>query len=60
MLLCLALSLTGCASTSAVNEPVACQHPLVDPTKNGGLAEALLLYYNALESCNAANGVPPK
>lgn len=60
MVLCLALSLTGCASTSAVSEPVACQHPLVDLSKNGGLAEALLLYYNAVESCNAANGFQPK
>lgn len=60
MLLCLSLSLTGCASTSAATEPVACQHPLVDLSKNGGMAEALLLYYNAVEDCNAANGVQPK
>lgn len=60
MALCLALSLTGCAGTSAVSEPVACQHPLVDLKKNGGLAEAVLLYYNAVEDCNAANGFNPK
>lgn len=57
MLLSLMLLLTGCASTCAVSEPVACEHPLVDLRKNGGLAEAVLLYSKAVDTCNALNGV---
>lgn len=57
MLLCLLLLLTGCASNSAVSKPVACQHPLVNLQSNGGMAEAVLLYYEAVELCNALNAV---
>lgn len=56
MLLCLMLSLTACASTSAVNDPVACQHPLVDTRTHSGLVQGLLDYHTALELCNALNG----
>lgn len=56
MLLSLMLLLTGCASTSAVNEPVRCLHPQVDVRTNGGVAKAVLLYSEALDQCNALNG----
>lgn len=59
MLLSLMLLLTGCASTSAVNEPVRCQHPLVDVRTNSGLAKAVLLYSEALDQCNALHGFNP-
>ena len=59
MLLCLLLLLTGCASNSAVSKPVVCQHPLVNLQSNGGMAEAVLLYYEAVELCNALNAVAP-
>ena len=58
-LLCLLLLLTGCASNSAVSKPVVCQHPLVNLQSNGGMAEAVLLYYEAVELCNALNAVAP-
>lgn len=57
MLLCLLLLLTGCASNSAVSKPVVCQHPLVNLQSNGGMAEAVLLYYEAVELCNALSAV---
>lgn len=56
MLLSLMLLLTGCAGTSAVNESVRCQHPLVHVRTNSGLAKAVLLYSEALDQCNALNG----
>lgn len=59
MLLCLLLLLTGCASNSAVSKPVVCQHPLVNLQSNGGMAEAVLLYYETVELCNALNAVAP-
>lgn len=59
MLLSLPLWLTGCASDSSVRSDAArCEHPVVDVTKNGGLADALLLYADALDTCNALNGFP--
>lgn len=60
MLLFLCLSLTGCAGTCVVNEPVRCEHPLVAVQTNGDMAEALLAYYNAVNECNALNGEPMK
>lgn len=51
------LLLTGCASTYVVNEPVRCEHPLVDVRTNGGMASGLLLYKDAIDQCNALNGV---
>jgi hypothetical protein len=57
MLLCLCLSVTACAQRSAVSNPVACVHPLVDPRTAGGLAQGLLDYHAALELCNSLNGV---
>lgn len=56
-LLSLSLLLTGCASSSVAVEPVRCEHPVVDVRTNGGMAQALRLYYDALERCNALNGV---
>lgn len=56
----LLLLLTGCASTCVVNEPVRCEHPLVDVRTNGGMASGLLLYKDALDQCNALNGVLTK
>ena len=59
ILLCLCLSVTACASVSAVNDPVPCVHPLVDPASAGGLVQGLLDYHAALELCNSLNGVNP-
>lgn len=59
MALSLPLLLTACASDSAVTEPVQCQHPLVDAKRDGGLAQGLLDYADALDLCNALNGVSP-
>ena len=59
MLLSLLLLLQGCASTPVANEPVRCEHPLVQPRTNGGLAKAVLLYSEALDQCNALNGFSP-
>lgn len=59
MALSLPLLLTACVSDSAVTEPVPCQHPLVGVERNGGLAQGLLDYADALDLCNALNGVSP-
>lgn len=59
MTLSLPLLLTACASGSAVTDPVPCQHPLVDVKRDGGLAQGLLDYADALDLCNALNGVSP-
>lgn len=62
MLLCLLLSVTGCASTSPAPlcAPQRCLAPVVDPTLQGGLVEALRAYHAALEACNASNGFMPE
>lgn len=57
ILLCLCLSVTGCATPSGAVNPVTCQHPQVDPRSNAGLAQGLLDYHAALELCNSLNGV---
>jgi hypothetical protein len=57
MLLLLCLSVTACAQRSAVNDPVACVHPLIDAGTYGGLTQGLLDYHAALELCNSLNGV---
>lgn len=58
-LLCLLLSLTGCASGSSVHvDAVPCHHPVVDVSSNGGLARGLLDYADAIDTCNALNGFP--
>lgn len=58
-LLCLLLSLTGCASGSSVSvNAVQCQHPVVDVSTNGGLNQGLLDYADALDQCNILNGFP--
>lgn len=60
----LPLLLTSCASTPAVaplkSTPLAakCEHPLIDPRTRAGLAEAIRLYWGALEDCNTRNGYP--
>ena len=59
MALSLSLLLTACASDSAVTEPVPCQHPLVDVKRDGGLAQGLLNYADALDLCNTLNGFGP-
>lgn len=59
MALSLPLLLTACASDSAVTEPVPCQHPLVDVKRDGGLAQGLLDYADALDLCNTLNGFGP-
>jgi hypothetical protein len=58
-LLSLLLLLTACAGNPpcAPQLPVACQEPLIDPTTQGGLAEAVQAYQEALRTCNATNGV---
>jgi len=59
MLLLLSLSVSACAQRSAVNDPVACVHPVVAAGTYGGLAQGLLDYHAALELCNSLNGVSP-
>lgn len=51
------LSLTACASGSAVVEFVPCVHPTVDAKSAGGLAKGLLDYADAVDLCNTLNGV---
>lgn len=58
-LLCLCLFVTACAAPSVVNKPIACVHPVVDPSTRGGLYQGLLDYHAALELCNDLNGVNP-
>lgn len=52
------LSLTACASGSAVVEFVPCEHPTVDAKSTGGLAKGLLDYADAVDTCNTLNGHP--
>lgn len=56
--LCLLLSLTACASVSGAVEFIPCQHPTVDATTAGGLAQGLLDYADAVDTCNALNEAP--
>lgn len=58
-LLFLPLLLTACAGSlpCAPQQPVRCQEPMIDPTLQGGLAEAVQAYQEALRNCNALNGV---
>ncbi len=54
--LCLSLSLTACASVGTAPSPwIECQHPLIDPTSNEGLSDAVEAYASALDLCNALN-----
>ena len=55
-LLCLSVSLTGCASTSSAGDWKPCVHPAVDARTNAGLVKGLADYYAELELCNALNG----
>ncbi|UAW53810.1 hypothetical protein pphageT12_59 [Pseudomonas phage pphageT12] len=59
IVLSLSLSVTSCASVSAVQEFSPCQHPLVDVTSSGGLSQGLLDYSAAIDQCNALNGLTP-
>ena len=59
ILLSLLLLLQGCAIAPVANEPVRCEHPLIDARTNGGLVKAVLLYSEALDQCNALNGFSP-
>lgn len=54
--LCLLLSLTACASASDAAEYIPCQHPTVDAKSAGGLAQGLLDYADAVDTCNTLNG----
>ena len=56
MCLCLLLSLTACAPVQTAPEFSPCQHPLIDPTSNGGLSLAVSAYIQEVDSCNARNG----
>lgn len=51
--LCL-LALTACASQVKAPPPYleACPHPVVDRTTNGGLADGIRAYRQALRDCN--------
>ena len=61
MLVCLIASVTACANhpPDALQRPQPCEEPVIDPTLQGGLAEALQAYQEALRQCNAVNGVSP-
>ena len=62
MLLCLLMFVTGCASSppAPLCEPQRCLAPVIDPTLQGGLVEAVRAYHAALEACNALNGFMPE
>ena len=62
MLLCLLLCVTACANAppAPLCAPQRCVLPVIDPTLQGGLAEAVLAYHAALEQCNASNGFQPE
>lgn len=56
-LVSLYLSLTACATPrERVVLPVRCEHPLIDPTTQGGLPLAVQAYMEALNLCNTLNG----
>lgn len=60
MLAPLMLLLTACAASPPaplVIQPVPCEHPQIAPYDAAGLAEGIRLYWRALETCNALNGV---
>lgn len=56
ILLCLSLSVLGCARSSGVSEPVTCLHPTIDASTVGGLVQGLVDYSEALDMCNALQG----
>lgn len=59
LLLCLLLSLTGCASSPVVRpQAVLCEHPEIDPWTHAGLVQGLKAYHDRVELCNALNGFP--
>lgn len=59
LLALLPLWLTACANAPpcAPQPPLRCQEPLIDPTLQGGLAEAVQAYQEAIRQCNALNGL---
>ena len=52
----LMLSVTACAPAPDASLFSPCQHPLIDPSTQGGTSKALLSYIEELDSCNARNG----
>lgn len=54
--LCLSALLTGCVNVPPAPDAMPCRHPLIDPTTNAGLADAVAAYWSAVEECNRQNG----
>ncbi len=56
LLLPLSLSLTSCASVGTALPWSPCEHPLIDPRTDQGVAQGLLAYQREIDRCNAMNG----
>lgn len=54
--LCLILSAPSCAGRSTVVKPAKCLHPVVDVSNVKGMAEGLMDYHAAVNTCNVLNG----
>jgi hypothetical protein len=52
----LMLSVTACAPVQTAPDFSPCQHPLIDPSTQGGLSQGLLAYVQEVDACNARNG----
>lgn len=55
----LLMLLSGCAKQPVVIEASPCRHPIIDPSTNSGLAQAVVDYVGAIDECNLLNGFLP-
>lgn len=55
----LLMLLSGCARQPVVTEASPCRHPIIDPSTNSGLAQAVVDYAGAIDECNLLNGFLP-
>lgn len=55
----LLVSVQGCATVYSAIEFVPCRHPVIHTSTNGELVQAIVLYADALDTCNTVNGAPP-
>lgn len=59
LLVCLLMLLSGCARQPVVTEASPCRHPIIDPSTNSDLAQAVVEYAGAIDECNSLNGFSP-
>ena len=52
----LVMCISGCVPAPLVLKPSKCNHPIIDPSTNAGLADAVASYWGAVEECNKLNG----